>query len=86
MQVGAIGGYSFQPYIYNTNSLSADSLNKIKGIGQDADVTEAKTDYSSLTDNSQNINPLKKGETANFADIFEMQMRMSQENASRLLA
>lgn len=82
MQVGAIGGYSYQPYIYNTNTMSARSMDKIQGIGDD--LTSAKTDFSFLTDEEQNINPLQKGQTANFADIFAQQMQMSRMNANRI--
>lgn len=84
MGVGAISGYAFQPYIYNTNTVSAKSLNKISAISDD--LTSAKTDFTSLYSEEQNINPLKKGETANFAEIFEQQMQMSQMNASRILS
>lgn len=78
-----IGAISFQPYIYNTNSISSASMNRVKPI--EDDVTKASTDYSALTDNSQNINPLKRGESANFVDILESQMAMSRQNAARLL-
>lgn len=84
MQVGAISGYLYQPYIYNTNALSASSMDKVRAIGDD--VTSAGTDFSSLVDDVQNINPLQKGETANFADIFEQQMQMSRTNAARIFA
>lgn len=84
MRVGAIGGYSYQPYIYNANSVSSRSMDKIQGIG--SDLTSAKTDFSSLVNEEENINPLKKGETPNFAEIFDMQMQMSRMNASRIMA
>lgn len=82
MQVGAVGAYSFQPYIYNTNTLSARSMDKIKGIG--SDLTSAKTDFSSLSDDDLNTNPLKRGETLHFADIFASQMQMSKINEARI--
>lgn len=82
MQVGAVGAYSFQPYIYNTNTLSARSMDKIKGIG--SDLTSAKTDFSSLSDDDLNANPLKRGETLHFADIFASQMQMSKINEARI--
>lgn len=82
MQVGAI---SFQPYIYNTNSLSSSSLNKISGISDD--LTSQKTDYSGLTDTEENVNsnPLKRGESASFMDILAMQMQMGRNNAARVM-
>lgn len=80
MQVGAL---SFRPYIYNTNILSGSSLFKISSIGDD--LLNTKTDYSALTDESLNVNSLKKGQTANFVDILEMQMQMGKMNASRIM-
>lgn len=81
MGIGAIGGY--MPYIYNTNTVSASSLNRVKPV--DDDVTKASTDYSALTDDSLNVNPLKRGESANFVDILESQMAMSRQNAARIM-
>lgn len=81
MQIGAL---SFQPYIYNTNTLSRASLSRISGIREE-DLTSSKTDYSSLTDMSLNENPLKPGETLNFDDILEEQMQMSRMNQSRVM-
>ena len=43
MQVGGIGAYSYQPYIYNTNTLSARSMDRVEAI--DSDLTSAKTDF-----------------------------------------
>lgn len=83
MGIGAIGSM-MTPYIYNTNSISASSMNRVSAIGDD--VTKASTDYSSLTaEETQNINPLKKGESSNFVDILESQMAMSRQNAARLM-
>ncbi|MCR4655863.1 MAG: hypothetical protein K5770_06500 [Lachnospiraceae bacterium] len=84
MQVGAVGSSYFQPYVYNTNSLDRASMNKVKGIGDD--LLTSKTDFSALTDEQQqNVNPLKRGETADFAGIMDMQMQMSRMNAARVL-
>lgn len=80
MQIGAIG---FEPYIYNTNSVSGSSLDSVPAISED--LLAAKTDYTDLTDESLNENPLKKGETANFADILQMQLQMGRLNSSRLI-
>ena len=83
MQIGAIGIGSFQPYVYNTNSLSKASMNKINKIGDD--LLASKTDFSALADEQKNVNPLKRGETLDFAGMLSMQMQMSQMNAARLL-
>lgn len=85
MGIGAIGGMMMTPYVYNTNSISASSMNRVSAIGDD--VTKASTDYSSLTtgDTTENMNPLKKGESSNFVDILESQMAMSRQNAARLM-
>ena len=80
MGIGAIG---FSPYIFNTNSLSSTSMNRVKPV--DSDVTKASTDYLALTDASSNMNPLKRGESANFVDILESQMAMSRMNAARVM-
>ncbi|MDD6492131.1 MAG: hypothetical protein PUG54_07910 [Firmicutes bacterium] len=80
MQVGAL---SFRPYVYNTNTVSAKSLSKVSSIGDD--LLASKTDYSSLTDESLNENPLKKGQTANFVDILDMQMQIGRMNAARIM-
>lgn len=80
MQIGAL---SFRPYIYNTNMLSRSSLSKISSVGED--LLTAKTDYSALTDESLNENPLRKGQSANFVDILEMQMQMGRMNALKVM-
>lgn len=80
MQIGAVG---FEPYIYNTNSISRSSLGRVPGIEED--LVSSKTDYSDLADESLNENPLKKGETSGFMDVLQMQMHMGQMNASRLI-
>ena len=80
MQVGALG---FKPYIYNTNVMSGNSLSKVSSV--EKDLLASKTDYSSLTDESLNENPLRRGQTANFVDILGMQMQMSRLNASRIM-
>ena len=82
MQVGGIGAYSYQPYVYNTNTMSARSMDRIQAI--DNDLTSAKTDFSSLSEEDLNINPLKKGGTYDFAAIFATQMQMSRMNEARI--
>lgn len=84
MGIGAIGGLGYSPYIYNTNTVNSASLSRVKPV--EDDVTKASTDYSSLTDDSLNVNPLKRGESANFVDILESQMALSRQNQARLMA
>ncbi len=84
MQIGAVGTGYYQPYVYNTNSLSRTSMKPVQGIGDD--LLTSKTDFSALTDDAkQNVNPLKRGETADFAGIVDMQMQMGRMNASRVM-
>ena len=83
MTIGAIGAYNFQPYVYNTNTVSAASMNKLSKISED--VLDKKIDYSELTDESKNTNPLKKGQTLNFQSMLEMQMQRGQNNAARIM-
>lgn len=84
MQIGAV---SLRPYIYNTNAVSAKSMNKISAIGDDA--LASKTDISALTSEdakkAETTNPLKRGESLDFAGILSMQMQMSRLNESRIL-
>lgn len=80
MQIGAIG---FQPYIYNTNQVDRASMNKVPAIPDD--LSSQKTDYSGLADAEENSNPLRRGESANFAEIIQSQMQISQNNASRIM-
>ncbi len=79
----SIGIYDFQPYIYNTNQISPASMNRVKPV--DDDVTKSSTDYSALTDMSKNVNPLKKGQSADFSAILDSQMAMSRLNEARVM-
>ena len=83
MTIGALGAYSFQPYIYNTNAVSSASMNKLSKISDD--VLDKKIDYSELADESRNVNPLKKGQTLDFQSMLEMQMQRGQNNAARIM-
>ena len=83
MRIGALNTYNFQPYVYNTNTVSAASMNRLSKISDD--VLDKKIDYSELTDESQNMNPLKKGQTLNFQSMLEMQMQRGQNNAARIM-
>lgn len=80
MGVGAISG--FQPYIYNTNSVSASSLNRISAVDNDVSSSHIKPmerDYAQET-----VNALERGETADFAGVLAMQMQMGMNNADLL--
>ena len=80
---GAIGAYSYQPYVFNTNTVSSASMNKLSKISDD--VLDKKIDYSELADESKNVNPLKKGQTLDFQSMLDMQMRRGQNNAERIM-
>ena len=89
MKIGAVNAYgamsavSFRPYVYNTNMVSAVSLNKLSRISDD--VLDKKIDYSELTDESLNENPLRKGQTLDFQSMLQMQMQRGQNNAARIM-
>lgn len=78
-----IGAISFQPYIYNTNYLSRASLNKVSAISDD--LVSARTDYSGLVEDKSNQNPLRRGETRDFAGILRQQFQMARTRADRLI-
>lgn len=80
---GVVGAYGFGPYVYNTNQVSASSMNKLSRISDD--VLDRKIDYNELTDDSKNINPLKKGQTLDFEGMLAMQMKRGQDNAARIM-
>jgi len=88
MGIGAIGAVSstiYNPYVYNSNRVTSASLNKISSIPDD--VTSEKLDYSLLvSNNTENVNPLKPGETKNFADVLLSQMSESALRRDDLLA
>ena len=87
MGIGAIGSAvatTYNPYIYNTNSVSSASLNKINAIPDDA--TKGGADFTGVIKENENINPLKPGQTSNFADILMSQMSMSAVRQADLLA
>lgn len=80
MRIGAI---AYQPYVYNTNTVSSASLNRIGAIPNDA--TAGRTDFEDVTKEQENVNPLLKGESANFMDILSSQMAMSRTKSAMLL-
>ena len=77
-----IGAVSFQPYVYNVNSISPASMNKLSRISDN--VLDKKTDFSGLAE-AENENPLKKGQTLNFQDMLEMQMQRGRSTAARVM-
>ncbi len=77
-----IGAISFQPYVYNVNSISPASMNRLSKISDD--VLDKKIDYSGLA-KAENENPLKKGETLDFQGMLEMQMQRGRYHASRIM-
>lgn len=84
MRIGAVGFRTYQPYIYNTNTVSRNSLSKVKPIGDD--LLNAGTDFSGMADEEQqNLNPLRRGQTVNFADVIAMQMQMGRMNADKIM-
>lgn len=79
-----IGGVGMSPYIYNTNMVSSLSMNRISAIPDDA--TAQQIDYTDLlSDELENINPLKKGQSSNFMDILMSQMSMSQYHQAKVM-
>lgn len=82
MGIAPIGAIA-SPQIYNVNSVSAKSLNKIKGISDD--LTKSRTDFTGLVeDENENTNPLAKGETRDFEGLAQMEMAMGQSRAAML--
>ena len=85
MQIGALSAIQFTPYVYNANRISRASMNKISAIPED--VTKQKVDYTGLlSEDARNTNPLKRGTSANFADILSSQMSMSRYHQANLMA
>ncbi len=80
MRIGAI---AYQPYIYCTNRVSACSLGRIEALPEDG--TERRIDFSGLTEEDENVNPLGKGKSANFMDILSSQMAMSRAKSAVLV-
>lgn len=78
-----IEALAYQPYVYNTNTVSSASLNRIGAIPNDA--TAGRTEFEDLSKEQENVNPLRKGESANFMDILSSQMAMSRTKSAMLL-
>ena len=75
-----IGAISFQTNVYNVNSISPASMNRLSRISDD--VLDKKVDYSELAENE---NPLQKGRTLDFQGMLEIQMQRGRFNASRFM-
>lgn len=86
MQIGSIGAMSFSPYVYNTNSISRSSLNKINALPEDG--TKSRIDYTGLVsdEGKENLNPLKRGTSSSFADIISSQMAMSSYHKANIMS
>nr|MBQ8252173.1 hypothetical protein [Lachnospiraceae bacterium] len=82
MGIGAISG--FQPYVYNTNSVSASSMNRISAIENDVTSSHIQPEKTQSSYTGETTNPLDYGETADFAGVLAMQMQMGMNNADRL--
>lgn len=82
MGIGAIS--AFQPYIYNTNTLSVNSLKPISAVQNDVSSSHIETAKQEQDYGQETVNPLKRGETSDFAGVLAMQMQMGRTNAERL--
>jgi hypothetical protein len=58
-------------------------MSKLSKISDD--VLDKKVDYSELTEEAQNENPLKKGQTIDFQGVLERQMQKGFQNAARVM-
>ena len=78
-----ISGIGFSPYIYNTNTVSKQSLNKISAISDD--LTKSKVDYSGLvSEESKEENPLRRGQSKDFVDIIASQMALGSYQRDKI--
>lgn len=82
MGVGAIGSLGFSGYIYNPNKITSKSLDKVQRISDD--VLDGKLDVKNEI-SQENENPLKVGETKDFASLLEAQMFSGYNKAAMLL-
>lgn len=81
MGIGAIGSVGISGYIYNPNRVTSKSLDKIQRISDD--VLDGKLDVQNDT-SQENENPLKIGETQDFAAVLEEQMYTGMNKAAML--
>ena len=82
MRIGGIG-YVYPTYVYNPNTVSAYSLNKLSRISDD--VLDKKTEYTRPEPEEENQNPLRKGQTRDFEGILAKQMQQGQSRAERMI-
>ncbi|MCM1174166.1 MAG: hypothetical protein NC341_03850 [Blautia sp.] len=87
MGIGGIGsaygvGSIYPSYVYNPNTVSAKSMDKLSKISDD--VLDKKVDYSEMAA-EENQNPLKKGQTIDFEGIVARQMQQGQNRAAKLM-
>ena len=90
MGIGGIGGIGgaygvgsiYPSYVYNPNTVSANSMDKLSRISDD--VLDKKIDYSDMAE-KENQNPLKKGQTIDFEGIVAKQMQQGQNRAAKLM-
>lgn len=83
MGIGAIS--AFQPYVYQTNTLNVNSLKPISAVRNDVTKSHIRPEKSSSESGQETINPLKRGETADFTGVLAMQMQMGMHNADLLM-
>ena len=81
MGIGAISSIGVSGYIYNPNQVSSKSLDKIQRISDD--VLDGKLDVKNEF-SKENENPLKMGETKDFAAVLEQQMYSGMNKAAKL--
>ncbi len=74
MQIGAVGFSPYPNYVYNTNAISSASMNKISALSDDVLDHKIGFEESSSYDMSLNVNPLKQGESQDFASILDSQL------------
>ena len=80
MRIGGIGNV-YPNFVYNTNTVNANSLNKLSKIP--GNILDKKVDYETNTEENQN--PLRKGETKDFQSILAKQMQEGQNRAAVIL-
>lgn len=83
MRIGGIGNI-YPTYVYNPNTLSSKSMNKLSRISDD--VLDKKVDYSKTVASEENQNPLGKGQTLGFEGILAKQLQQGRSRAVQLMA
>ena len=81
MGIGAISSIGISGYIYNPNQVTSKSLDQIQRISDD--VLDGKLDVKNEF-SQENENPLKMGETKDFAAVLEQQMYSGMNKAAML--